>query len=89
LTVLTNYQFPNLRRIYASCNAIANWSEIENLLKIESLQEVSFAGNLLPNYSPQEVFNRLPKLLRVDGFSQDMLLKKMGVSNAPATIEEK
>ena len=62
-------QFPKLKKIFAACNKISSWAEIEALAKIETLEEVSFAGNELPGYSQKEVFDRLPKLLRVDGWS--------------------
>lgn len=52
LAVLSNYQFPKLKKIYCACNNISQWGEIENLSKLESLEEVVFAGNNIPNYSP-------------------------------------
>ena len=51
LTVFVNYPFPKLKKIFAACNNISNWAEVENLSKLESLEEVAFAGNNLPGYS--------------------------------------
>ena len=66
-----------MKKVFIACNNIASWAEVEGLSKLESLEEVALAGNNnLPNYSQMAVFEKLPKLLRVDGWSADMVANK-------------
>ncbi|CAL6067560.1 Dynein_light chain [Hexamita inflata] len=88
LSVLVNYPFPKLRKIFACCNNIASWAEVEALAKIDTLEEVALAGNSLPNYTQQEVFARLPRLLRVDGWSMEMLSRKAGAAVGPTPADD-